>query len=322
MKLAVSHRRRRVFAVAGTVLVAAVAVGAFGLSRAGHGAGPGPASISDTGTVAPGVKNPFRIGRTLVIPHAGGDGLFPEDTLFAYKHSMAMGGDVVDVDVAVSSDGVLVAMHDSTVDRTTNGVGRVVDMKYADLAKLDAGYRFRQGSDYPYRGKGVGVPSLESILMAFPDKLVTLDLKDQREEVARPVCDLLRRLRARRTGAVYVGSDSGDQVRALRATCPEVPTSGTDEERQAMRAARAAGDTRFRTRQLVSQPEFINSDGTRRVTKKTLAFSHALNIAVLTWVVDDPEQMRELIALGIDGIYTHRPDVLLQVLGRGAPGAT
>src|SRR4051794_34313701 len=70
-------------------------------------------------------SNPFRIGRPLVIPHGGGDALFPEDTLYAYQHSRALGGDVIDADVQFSADDVPIAFHDETLERTTNGSGAV-----------------------------------------------------------------------------------------------------------------------------------------------------------------------------------------------------
>jgi glycerophosphoryl diester phosphodiesterase len=257
-------------------------------------------------------SNPFRIGRTLIIPHAGGDGMFPENTLYAYEHSIALGGDVVDIDVSMSSDNVLVAFHDPTLERTTNGTGRLANKSYAELSTLDAGWGFVQDGNHPFRGIGISVPTIEAILVRFPSTLVTLDLKDERTELVLPVCTLLRALQ--RTDDVYVGSDSNDQVMLFRERCPEVHTSGTDAERRAMRAARQAGDATFVTHQLVGQPGFRADDGSKRITADYLAYSHSKGIAVLTWVVDDPKEMADLIRMGIDGIYTRRPDVMKQVL--------
>ena len=256
--------------------------------------------------------NPFRTGRTLIIPHAGADGLFPENTLIAYERSLAMGGDVIDVDVSLSAEGVPVAFHDPTLERTTNGTGKVTDKTVAELAALDAGYQFGVNDEHPFRGQGIGVPTIEQILRRFPTTPATLDVKDLRTSAAKPVCDLLRSLN--RTHDVYVGSDTNEQVMAFRLECPEVRTSGTDDERKALRAAREAGDLSFVTHQLVSQPPYRGDDGILRVTPQTLAFSHQMGIAVLTWVVNDPKDMRALIDMGVDGIYTSRPDLLLEVL--------
>lgn len=260
----------------------------------------------------PASDNPFQIGRTLVIPHAGGDGLFPENTVYAYQQSNAMGGDVVDIDVRLSADGVPMAIHDATVDRTTDASGFVADLTALELGRLDAGWAFERDGNFPFRGQGFGIPTVEDILREFPTKLTTLDLKDRSNAPVGPVCEMLRRLG--RTNDVYVGTETNEQVLAFRATCPELHTSGTREERTARRSAQDAGDSAIGAAQLVSQPSFIGRDGERRVTEESLAFAHNSGTAILTWVVDDREDMADLIALGVDGIYTRRPDVLIDVL--------
>lgn len=271
-----------------------------------------PANATGSTSARTFVENPFRIGRPLVIPHAGGDAEYPENTLLAWDHSMNAGGDVVDADVVMTADRTLIAFHDATVERTTDGLGRVAETTYAELAKLDAGWNFKRGGKYPYRGKNVRIPTIESVLRRFPTSLVTLDVKDQRTAVAAPLCELLTRLR--REATVYVGLDTSDQVMVFRKNCPRIRTSGTSEERRAARAAREAGNTAFRTKQLVSQPPFRGDDGRKRVTRESLAFAHRNNTAVLTWVVDNPRDMAELIDLGVDGIYTRRPGVLRGLL--------
>ena len=225
---------------------------------------------------------------------------------------MAEGGDVVDVDVSMTGDNVLVAFHDATVERTTNGHGRVAKMTYAELVTFDAAWNFRRNGTYPYRGKNVRVPTVEAVLKKFPGALVTLDVKDQRTAVAAPLCALLAKLN--RASTVYVGLDTSEQVGVFRKNCPAIRTSGTSEERRLSRAARDAGDKTFRSRQLVSQPEYRAADGTKRITEKFLAFAHQSNTAVLTWVVDNPKDMAELIDLGVDGIYTRKPSLLVKVL--------
>ncbi len=270
---------------------------------------PSGTSSSITATAS---DNPFRVGRPLVIPHAGGDGLYPENTLYAYEHSMAMGGDVIDADVLITADGVPIAFHDASLDRTTNGTGNVHDKTYAELAALDAGWAFERDGDHLFRGLGITIPTIESILMQYPNTLVTLDLKDQRTTAVEPVCSLIVRLD--RTDDVYVGVDIDEQVELFRTLCPTLRTSGTSAERAATRAARESNDPNFVTNQLVSQPAFIADDGTRRITTVFLDFAHRHDVAVLTWVVDDPDDLRDLIEMGVDGIYTRRPDLMIDLL--------
>jgi glycerophosphoryl diester phosphodiesterase len=271
-----------------------------------------PPSLAPDQPAAASTSNPFRIGRPLVIPHGGGDALFPENTIYAYEHSMAIGGDVVDADVQLTADGIPIAFHDTTLERTTNGTGNVSDKTYAELAGLDAGWGFVRDEEHPFRDKGITIPTIASVLEQFPDTLTTLDLKDLRTAAVEPLCTLLRKLN--RTRDVYIGVDTNEQVMLFRQLCPEVRTSGTDTERRAMRAAREANDASFVTHQLVSQPGAVADDGTRRITAEYLAYAHSKNIAVLPWVVDDPADLTDLITIGVDGIYTRRPDVMVKLL--------
>jgi glycerophosphoryl diester phosphodiesterase len=89
--------------------------------------------------------------RPLVIAHRGGGGLIPENTLEAFEYSARMGVDVLELDVHATRDGALVVMHDRSVDRTTDGRGRVGEMTLAELKKLDAGFCFRPTADALFR---------------------------------------------------------------------------------------------------------------------------------------------------------------------------
>jgi glycerophosphoryl diester phosphodiesterase len=260
-------------------------------------------------------SNPFRIGRTLVIPHGGGDGLFPENTLLAFERTMAMGADVVDVDLRISGDGVVIGFHDPTVDRITGASGNVGKMTYAALAKLDAGFAFTpdNGATHPFRGTGVQIPTFESILQKFPKALLSTDLKDESMAMVKPVCDLLRRYH--RLDDVFVGSNSDPQIIEFRKQCPDVRTSAIMKDVYASRDARASGDKRFVPAVTVDQPPF-RVDGRQIVDRDSLTWAHDHGVAILTWVVNDEADMRLLVGLGVDGIYTSYPDRLLKLLDR------
>ncbi len=265
--------------------------------------------------------NPFRTGRTLVIPHGGGDGLFPENTLLAFERSMAMGADVIDVDLRLSGDGVVIAFHDPTVDRITGLKGTVRQMTYKELSQLDAGWAFapagaRANDDiaqHPFRGIDVSIPTLESILQKFPTALLSLDLKDESTAMVKPVCDLLRQ--HHRFNDVFVGSNSDPQILEFRKRCPDVRTSAIMNDVYASRDAKARGDTHFVPAVTVDQPPF-RVDGREIVDRASLSWSHEHGVAILTWVVNDEADMRLLVGLGVDGIYTSYPDRLLKILGR------
>ncbi len=266
-------------------------------------------------------SNPFRTGRTLVIPHGGGDGLFPEDTLLAFERTIAMGADVVDVDLRLSKDDVVIVFHDATVDRITGTAGSVRAMNYKQLAALDAGWSFTPttaaNASHPYRGKNVTIPTFESILDTFPTTLLSVDLKDESLDIVKPVCDLLRG--HRRFNDVFVGSNSDEQILEFRRQCPDVRTSAIMGDVYAARDARANNDPNFVPAVTVDQPPF-RSNGRQLVDASSLEWAHQHGIAVLTWVVNDVADMKLLVDLGVDGIYTSYPDRLLEILGRCTAG--
>ncbi len=287
-----------------------VLAAAFGVAFALAAPWGGAANAAKASTPPP---NPFRTGRTLVIPHGGGDGLYPENTLYAYERTMAMGADVIDVDVRMTKDGVFVAFHDPTTTRITGQTRTVKATTFAEVAKLDAGWSFTKGNTNPFRNKGIGIPSLESILKRFPEALLSLDLKDESTDVNAPLCSLLTRFG--RTNDVFVGSNSDEQILQFRKQCPGVRTSATMVDVYASRDARANNDANFVPKVSVDQPPY-RMGGRTLVDKASLDWAHAHGIAILTWVVNDPKSLQHLVDIGVDGIYTSYPDRLLKILER------
>ncbi|MEO6122456.1 MAG: glycerophosphodiester phosphodiesterase [Ilumatobacteraceae bacterium] len=311
---------KAVAALAACVVTAAVAAVAVVRWRSDHDVA-GRQDDRDRGEQQlPDGSNPFRTGHTLVIPHGGGDGLFPEDTLLAFERTIAMGADVVDVDLRLSEDDEVVAFHDATVDRITGRSGSIGAMTYEELSRLDAGWSFTTaGGDpstagaHPYRGQGITIPTFESILDEFPTTLLSVDLKDESLDMVDPVCELLRG--HRRFNDVFVGSNSDAQILEFRRRCPDVRTSAIMGDVYAARDARASHDQNFVPAVTVDQPPFRSGDR-QRVDAASLTWAHQHGIAILTWVVNDVDDMKLLVDLGVDGIYTSYPDRLLKILGR------
>jgi len=115
-------KKRIALSVLGVILLALIAMAVFSKRAPDH-----PYYLSDL---------PY----PLVIAHQGGDGLWPGDTLYAYEHAAELGVDVLEMDLHITSDGVLVINHDETVDRTTDGTGEIEKMTLAEIQALDAGY--------------------------------------------------------------------------------------------------------------------------------------------------------------------------------------
>ena len=109
--------------------------------------------------------------RPRVFAHRGGCALGPENTMAAFERGLAAGADGLELDVHLSSDGVVVVCHDATLDRTTDASGRIDRRTAAELSRVDAGYRWTdpQGN-HPFRSCGIGVPTLRDVLRPLPGR--------------------------------------------------------------------------------------------------------------------------------------------------------
>lgn len=207
-------------------------------------------------------------------------------------------------------EGEAVVIHDATLDRTTDGTGRVADRTLAELRTLDAGHRFTPdgGRSFPYRGQGVSISTLSELLAAFPGARVNVEIKDARAQEAawRAVHD---------AGAVHrvliAAGRSADRAR-FRDYAGPISASG-GELRAFYVAHRLHLSRALRLRvDALQLPE--RHAGRRVVSRRLVADAHARNVAVHVWTVDEPADMRRLFDWGVDGIVTDRPDRLAQVL--------
>ena len=162
--------------------------------------------------------------RPVVYAHRGGAGLAPENTIVAFDTGLAAGADGIELDVRLSLDGVAVAMHDPTLDRTTDATGPVEARTAGELAGLDAGYRFALDGAYPFRGRGIGVPSLGTVLDRYRDTAILVELKSSDPRLARAVVDAVHACRRRR--ACHGGLVPEGRARCRARARPGAPHRG------------------------------------------------------------------------------------------------
>jgi glycerophosphoryl diester phosphodiesterase len=252
----------------------------------------------------------------LVIAHQGGELLRPSNTLEAYRHAVELGVDVLEMDLHGTADGVLVLSHDETVDRLTDGAGLIREMTWAELQALDAGYRWSDddGQTFPYRGQGIKIPSLEEVLTAFPGVPLNIEIKQQEPPIVEPFCALIHQYG--REDDVLVASFHPAVMEQFRLACPGVATSGTEQEiRPFYILNRLRIDAIYPPAADAFQvPEY--SGNLHVVTGAFVRGAHRHNIDVHVWTVNETADMERLLALGVDGIITDRPDRLLALLGR------
>ena len=256
-------------------------------------------------------KTPF-----LVFAHRGGGGLFPENTLGAFEYSAKMGADVLELDVHATSDGTLVVMHDGSVDRTTNGKGRVSQMTLAEVKKLDAGYLFTNddGATYPFRGQGITIPTLQEIFDALPTMTFNIEPKQSEPSVTAPLCEMIRTHKM--TEKVIVGSFRQTAIDEFRQACPEVATSATPAEVMEFLTLSKTGlsESYNPPMQALQIPEKVNRLSV--VTKDFVENAHRKNLKIHVWTINETADMERLLNLGVDGIMTDYPDRLLKLLNR------
>ena len=173
---------------------------------------------------------PSELPYPLVIAHQGGDGLWPGDTMFAFKQAAALGVDVLEMDLHITADSVLVINHDETVDRTTDGTGEIEAMTLAEIKALDAGYDWSSddGGTFPYRGMGLTIPTLEEIFQTFPDYRMTIEIKKTMVSMAVPFCEMIRAYSMQ--DKVLVASFHNERMEEFRQACPEVATSSARQQ--------------------------------------------------------------------------------------------
>jgi glycerophosphoryl diester phosphodiesterase len=252
----------------------------------------------------------------LVFAHRGGGGLIPENTLEAFVYSARMGVDVLELDVHSTADGTLVVHHDASVDRTTNGQGRVNEMTLEALKKLDAGYVFTAdgGRTFPFRGKGVTVPTLREIFEALPEMTFNIEPKQHTPSIIEPLCALMRERKM--IDKTIVGSFNQTTIDDFRRTCPEVATSASPSEVSKFLALSKTGlgESYSPPMQALQVPR--NIGGLQVVTKQFVEAAHLRNLKVHVWTVNETADMQRLIEMGVDGIMTDYPDRLLELLNR------
>ncbi len=268
------------------------------------------ASLSASSYYAPGLPHP------LVIAHQGGDGLWPGNTLFAFQKAAAMGVDVIETDLRMSKDGVLVITHDDHVERISNGKGKISDLTYAELQALDAGYTWSPdgGQTYPYRGQGITYTSLEAVFRALPEMRFNIDMKQTDPPIEQAFCELVRRCGMQ--DRVLAASFHHANNVSFRKLCPEVTTSADEFETGVFVLLAFAGLGRlYRPAFKAFQVPTAHS-GIPVVRRAFVQAAHAHGLRVDVWTIDDPAEMRRLLALGVDGIISDRPDRLMEVVGR------
>ncbi|MBV6401164.1 MAG: Glycerophosphodiester phosphodiesterase [Anaerolineales bacterium] len=239
----------------------------------------------------------------VIFAHRGASAYAPENTLAAFELAVAQGADAIELDVKLSSDGHAVVIHDDTVDRTTDGVGRVKELTLAELRSLDAGASFSE----KYRGEKI--PLLEEVFEAVGRRsFINVELTNydnKKDHLVETVCMLVKKFNLQQR--ILFSSFHAKNLAKARGLMPGAP-----------RGLLAVNDYRG-----IWQRSFMFAFGDyhalhpylENTSPQQVQRVHRMKRRVHVWTVNAEEEMRRLFRWGVDGIFTDDPLLALKVRG-------
>ncbi len=230
----------------------------------------------------------------LGIAHRGASGRAPENTRAAFGAALALGAEAIELDCQLSADGELVVIHDETLERTTDGRGPVGDRTWTELERLDAGAWF--GPEF----RGERIPRLAAVVEQVRDRVtLNVEIKSARDlgRIERALADLTI---AADAGAWLVFSSfHWTALQNLRALAPWARL-GVLCDADPLRSGGLALATELGAEMLIP--------GRRWVDRRVVEAAHAQRLDVWVWTVNEPGEMRRLIALGVDALFSDYPE--------------
>lgn len=244
----------------------------------------------------------------LVTAHRGASGYAPENTLAAVKKALEIGVDRIEVDVQQSSDGVVIVMHDKTLDRTTDSEGKVGKKSLGELKQVKAYAKFQ--SEFPNEP----IPNLEQVfeLMDGSTQFV-IEIKAGNKTypgIEDNVVKLIKKYKAEKWALVHSFNDR--VLKYIHKTYPEIRL-------QKLFVSYSGGlmlDFKLHSVKL-SKYEYVEGFGISKggVSAKLVKKIHELGKVVHVWTVNSNEDIQEILDLGVDGIISNYPDRVKTILG-------
>lgn len=242
--------------------------------------------------------------RPILLAHRGDLAHAPENTLPAFQQAIQKGADGVELDAKLTADGHVIVIHDSTVDRTTDGKGRVANLTLEAIRKLDAGKWFNE------KFSGTKVPLLEEVFETVGrDKLINIELKNYSTPfngLVLKVCELIKHHNNQHQ--IILSSFYSSNLKIAARVLPEVPRGLLALAGLPGLWARSFGFM-FGDFQAL-HPHISNT------TREQIQRAHRLKRRVHVWTANTPEDITRLKDWGVDGIFTDDPQTAVHALGR------
>ena len=256
----------------------------------------------------------FKRASIEIIAHRGGALEAPENTLTAFDRALEISPHfILEMDIHLTKDEHLAVIHDDTVNRTTNGKGAVSEMTMEQLQKLDAGWHYQNDKgEYTYRSQGVQIPSLRQVLEKYPHQKMIVELKSLSTKAAQKFIDVIEEFKA--FEHVAIASYSHQAIDYIRSKRDWVFIATPTEIYKSLILLNM-----FLEPIDPMEPDIYDIPEVSMfipvLSKRLLKEMHRRNKPVFVWTINEQENMKRLIELGVDGIITDRPTTLFQLIG-------
>ena len=247
-----------------------------------------------------------------VVAHRGDSAHFPENTLSAFLSACTLGVDVIETDVHLSKDRQLVIWHDETLDRNTDGSGRVEDHTLSELKIYDAGYTFTpdNGKTFPFRGKGVQLCTLREALEACPSQRFNIDLKSKDPAIVDTFIEVIHSVQA--TKRIVAASFHLSNLKLLRKKAPDILTSVTTLEVVPLLALQKLHLLSGKKHSIIFQVP-TRQWGIEVVTPSFVKTMHNRGSIIQVWTINEESEMKRLYQMGVDSVMTDKPALAIKV---------
>src|SRR5215207_6940738 len=239
--------------------------------------------------------------RPIIFAHRGASAYAPENTIAAFELALTQQADAIELDVKLSADGQVVVIHDPTVDRTTNGQGRVKDLSLTELRTFDA------GSSFSEKFHGEKIPTLVEVFEVVGKRtFINVELTNYntpRDHLVETVCMLVKKHQLQKR--ILFLSFLGSNLSKARSFLPDVPRGLLALNGLLGAWARSFGFVFGKYQALHPYLKDMTQQEALRV--------HRLNRRVHVWTVNDEQDMRRLFDWGVDGIFTDDAELALRV---------
>lgn len=251
-----------------------------------------------------------------VTAHRGDSKYYPENSILAFRSAVELGVDVIETDVHISSDGVIFVWHDDDTYKLDGKKTPVNKRIWSDLQELDLGFIYIDSDGKrPFSSKGIKLVKFEELLMEFPNTRFNVDLKDKKGDLVKGFFQLLEKYSA--YDRVVVASFHSDNLKAIRKLSSRVITSYGQSEVLHRVILEKLNLLRLFSRFIPMFPVIqvpVEQGPITIVTRRFIKILHKRGVKIQVWTINNEDEMRDLFKLGVDGVMTDDPRLLLSVV--------